>query len=928
MNTGPQNLVRKEPNRAQLRSQLLNNDLGTIDLAQERPINQAAPSQYPMAPAYNNAYQPQQPQYGQPPFQPGRASYVQQGYQAADQRRPSLQSQSAGGKRSLQSNAISGLFKMRNGRSKAKDSDEEDDTFMTDGDSSVLTFSDISSLRNNGGHKYGFGGAMDDTSPIIPTLITKGHEKMNNIEYRKHLAAQKKMTMNALSKQNKPMHQVPPQGGPRTMSLQHSYNPYNAQAPPRDNFNQGPPYARANSMMSGPPPQMRYPNARGTPPPPGAGAPRTMSLTTNRRNMANPHGGFRPQAAAFAARPTSPYIGGQPPMPYQGPRPSNMMVAPGGGYPIQDIKPATPLPNENVTPHSSSSLVSSNSLASHRPSSQTPDSQNIDDPSTVSNLLSGSAQKLPRESPLKSEVNNTGKLNIIKLSDPQQALRDKEQFLQERERLIAEKEEELRVKEREAQEQKVRSATVEKQPPLNTYNTVSEQSPRFKLSRQRSDPQVTQPNSGRIGRRSQVQSMATFESSLSNDSPVRKKDDKTGLYMLDNTTEGNAYFTASDLLNEEASRLHENLSNVTITRDETKPEKTASSSASALNKGQDESEGKTAGMGKARKFFKRLSSSGAKSTNSVTNSRKSSMSSVRRVSSSESVIADRRASPEGKKSWSVKSDNTKRRSFHSLFSNSSIGLNSTEPLKPHTGLTNIEEKRGRDDADASKEQGVYQETAGPTSPVKPLRFDNANKRSDSNSEKSEDEADRTLEANSHDEENVGNEFVFDNSVSRPYKQTYSSESELEAASELNPKSKLRTISISGSQTSILNEQGTLMNEINLLSKELAESIARESRLEQQLAGKGKDSKENEALSITDFETELRKKSTKIVELIQQLNDERLRRYIAEEQIMLQEHGAKPSSVDLIHKIQIQNQQIVAKDEEISKLKEQLQRTQT
>ncbi|CUS22871.1 LAQU0S07e02014g1_1 [Lachancea quebecensis] len=921
MNTGPQNFGRKEPNRAQLRSQLLSNDLGTIDVAQERPINQAAPPQYPMAPVYNNAYQPQQLPYGQPPFQPGRASFVQQGYQAADQRRPSLHSQSAGGKRSLQSNAISGLFKMRNGKSKSKDSDEEEDTFMTDGDSSILTFSDISSMRNNGGHKYGFGGAMDDTSPIIPTLVTKGHENMNNVEYRKHLAAQKKMAMNALSKQNKPIHQMPPQGGPRTMSLQHSYNPYGAQVPPRNNFNQGPPYARANSMMSGPPPQMRYPNARGTPPPPGAGAPRAMSLTNSRRNMANPHGSFRPQTAALGARPASPYVGGQPSMPYQGPRPNNMMVAPDGGYQTQDVKTAALLSNENVTPHSSSSLVSSNSLSSHRPSSQTPESQNADDPSTASKLLSGPVQKLPGGSPLSSEANNMGKLNIIKLSDPQQELRHKEQYLQERERLLAEKEEKLRARERKAQEQKESNAAIEKQQPLNTYSSVNEQSPQFRLSRQTSDPQVTQPNSGRIGSRSQVQSMATFESSLSNDSPVKKRDDKTGLYMLDNGTEGNAYFTASDLLNEEASRLHENLSEVTITNDET-GSKQSVNSFGASNKVQDETEGKAAGMGKARKFFKRLSSSGAKSTNSVTNSRKSSMSSIRRASSSDSVIADRRASADGKRNWSVKSDSTKRRSFHSLFSNSSIGLNSTEPLKPHTGLTNIEEKRVRD-ISASEEHKMSPEAPGPASPVKPLRFDSTLRRSDTSVEASGKETNRASEGDAHGEENAGDEFVFDNSVGQTYKPAHASESELGAASELNPKSNSRT-SMSGSQVSMLNEQNTLMNEINLLSKELAESIARESRLEQQLAGKGKDSSEYEALSISDFEVELRKKSTKIVELIQQLNDERLRRYIAEEQVMLQEHGAKPSSVDLIHKIQTQNQQILARDEEISKLKEQLQ----
>lgn len=111
-----------------------------------------------------------------------------------------------------------------------------------------------------------------------------------------------------------------------------------------------------------------------------------------------------------------------------------------------------------------------------------------------------------------------------------------------------------------------------------------------------------------------------------------------------------------------------------------------------------------------------------------------------------------------------------------------------------------------------------------------------------------------------------------------------------------------------------------MHELEMVSKELAESIARETNLEQQLLSNAGTSKQSESLSLADFEVELRKKSAKIVQLIRELNEERLKRYIAEEQVLLHESGVKPSSIDLVYKIDQLNKQLISKDDEIAQLK--------
>lgn len=61
-----------------------------------------------------------------------------------------------------------------------------------------------------------------------------------------------------------------------------------------------------------------------------------------------------------------------------------------------------------------------------------------------------------------------------------------------------------------------------------------------------------------------------------------------------------------------------------------------------------------------------------------------------------------------------------------------------------------------------------------------------------------------------------------------------------------------------------------------------------------------------------------------MQLIQQLNDERLKRFIAEEQLLLQENGTKPSSMELVGRIENLNKLIDERDSEIEMLKGRLQ----
>ncbi|SCU96954.1 LAME_0F18008g1_1 [Lachancea meyersii CBS 8951] len=992
MDAGTASFGRNQSNKAQLRSQLLSNDVGNINVAEEPPVSDSRavppmmgnPNNFPPNGPQFYASHDQHLQYGRQPPYGNQASHAggmpASGFPSQGPRASSITSQSTAGpgKRSLQSTGISNLFKFRQGRYKERENDNEEEIFMTDSENSVLTFNDISSMRNNGGHKYGFGGGMDDTSPIIPTLMTKSHQNMSNIEYRKHMAAQKKMNYNTITKQNKFAAQGGVRNDPRAMSLQHSRNPYasqqqygNQMSPyaHADSLTSGPPsmapYGRANSMMAGPPPSMP-PYARanslmaGPPqqargwgpqlnvPRPANNEPRAMSLTagTGRGPMLQQHAGLRPQPGtlpprnqgmpapvgfqgATGPRNWQPAQGGSMPqamaaghqqyMPQHGQQSSHSSSALVESQPDNSKRSETSHAKEYETPLSSSSAMSTNSLSSYRVASQTPESQQAEANEEAIKLDAGVDNEglLNRKS-----MPSSGKLNIIKLSDPQQKeLKGKELGMQSLQHQLVQPAKETENAQLNGQGW-VGGAT-ENGRDISRHNL--DRSPTFQASSTaRENSQYPTGAIDNNRRRSQIQSMATMESALSSDSPTRRNHNHKSLYMLENGTDTNAYVTASELLDEDVIQSERNISETTITKRAEPP--ASGESKVSKNAANPAPERKDNGFGKTRNFLRKLSSRSNKSDSQEKGSRQSSAGSfVNRSEGFESVSQDRDGAFESKL-WNAKSSNPKRKSFHSLFSNSSGGTNSGERVKSYASLANIEEKKVEEksttaeyqNADRRESRGSLQDTTltendinmegsfAKTSPID-----------------SSEPLDLLAAADFGRSQDEGDEFNFDNTVSGPYKPLYASQEDLDLRQVANDDHKFKTIFISSDQLSMLTEQNSLMKDIDLLSKELAESVSREARLEQEIAGRNRAAETKTSLSFADFEIELRKKSSKVVELIQQLNDERLRRYIAEEQVMLQENGAKPSTVDLIHKIHSLEQSLASKDQEIAQLTELL-----
>ncbi|SCU92588.1 LAFA_0F11584g1_1 [Lachancea sp. 'fantastica'] len=981
MEAGTAAFAKNQSAQAQLRNQLLSNDMGNIDFADEEiraagPRNSGPPAGFP--PNHYNRPQPQQQPYQQVPYQqpqyfapheqmqPMQNEQAQtfgnipfnnrrmpaSGYAPQDPRASSLTSQSfaPSGKKSLQSNGISNLFKLRQNRSKEVENDNEEETFITDADNSLLTFNDISSLRNNGGHKYGMGAGMDDTSPIIPTLMTKSHDKMNNVEYRKFLAAQKKMNYSAISKQNK-------QGAqgfnndPRAMSLQSSQNPYTpqqqiygGQMAPYSHANSmtsgtpqmmpygrtnsmmagGPPptaqYGRANSMMSGPPPQ-----ARGWSPQPHVqrpinngqinNGPRAMSLTAaaGRRPMPQAYPSSQPQTRAFQPR-----TQGTPGPSIKDQNMQTTTLPPGtvgNNYASQNSQRFKAVTSASVeteqddydatstqalrdyeTHASSSSALSDKSFPSYRARSQTPDSQ-AEMKKEMPNIHGGMDSEPQTQQ--KSTI-NTGKLNIIKLSTPHQR-----ELLDRGNTMHSSNMDSEIVDQANSNSMDGKNSSM--------LGRKLEESPKFNSSENRASPQHPGMTYGNR-RRSQIQSMATMESAVSTDSPTKKRN-QNNLYMLDNATDGNAYVTAPELIERDDGVNEHNLSEITITS-RANSSKSISSQGSQFNRaGNKSSERKETGFSKTRNLFRKLSSRGSKGDGLDRNSRHSSAGSLLdRVQTSDSAVSEKDGIPEGKV-WSSKSSNPKRKSFHSLFSNSSSGTNAGERVKSYASLANIEEKSPVSDADASR-RNSHESQLDTTLNADDIR------RGETSMHSSSQPLGSQFMDSSRDQND--DDFNFDNTVSEPYKPIFASQAELDIAPDAHNKHKFKTIFISSDQMSVLTEQTTLMKEIDLLSQELAESVAREARLEQEITGRISDTDAARmSLSFVDFEIELRKKSSKVVELIQQLNDERLRRYIAEEQLLLQENGAKPSTADLVHKIHSLTQALERKDQEIAALSDQL-----
>ncbi|AMD21772.1 HFL084Cp [Eremothecium sinecaudum] len=265
----------------------------------------------------------------------------------------------------------------------------------------------------------------------------------------------------------------------------------------------------------------------------------------------------------------------------------------------------------------------------------------------------------------------------------------------------------------------------------------------------------------------------------------------------------------------------------------------------------------------------------------------------------------------------------KRRSFHSLFSTPS----SFHLYQVRAGNTASSAAIGVDAADDTPQERDEDEfaTLGATDKQDSSTTENddevaADPAIDNNPASTERDKSSTGATTAYEED----EFHFDQELfSDLYLPYFAQElEELEPPAVVaadRPKHKFKTIHINPAQLSIINSNKALMNDLHLLSQELAESIVRESHLEQKFLSTQSE-EEARALSQVDIEIELRKKSSKIVELIQTLNDERLKRFIAEEQLLLAENNAKPSNLDLVYKISQMEKELQKKNNEINLLK--------
>ncbi|CAG98576.1 uncharacterized protein KLLA0_F17545g [Kluyveromyces lactis] len=905
--------------KAQLRNQLLHSDIGNIDITKEQQINKQKGNTGPMAPPVV----PLQAQQYESNYNPSSYNYMQQPRQQSLQMQPrphfdypgdSSRKSSMSSSTASFSNFFKGKYKKLNQKRHSqydeKANEDDDNTDFSDHDSSFLTFNDISSMRNNGGHAYGYGGHLDDTSPIIPTIVTSGNtNSMNNIEYRKLMMNQKKMAFNSLAKQQQQQAQfsasVP--GGPRTMSLQNYHQRpmvrpgvsgpgtmMGPAGPQQSRIPRPPNGSRFNSLMGGGASPMAgrpgYPPQQGPP-----NDPRTMSLTADRRppTQMNGNSQFRNgYQGPYAASPTGSRNMGFPgqvngPVPARGPPVTgSSQYGPNSGpramslqtqsYPQPFYQPKQNVSQDNVfnerqatsslapppqpqqlvnkaASGSSSSYASVNSVISGRVSEQS-------SPTTPSNASFDEQNQIPSlpRSPVKYQLHAT-------LSN------DNEDF---------EKDKALPSFNEEEEDQQTYSGNKDHSHSDEQYDsdslvklnilTLSEPARQvLQIEEEKTEKEYDLVDSS--------ETKSNQQDSLNDDINLRPS---TALIQ-------NIPVDLSPILNPEIS---DNSSSRNFGDNVNRTESIVSKAHAAVDSGnsntnevlQSKHDSYIACSGekglkksgssfqKAKNFLmkiKRTKSGDQRPLTTVPSSARSSRSSMAVDEGSEIQLNDTFRAKSGA------SSDKRRISYHSLFSASSAGNH-------HDQYSNKEKTFDRSTLQIRKSMIIGESTEIQEVPC------------------------------------LEKEYVKQKAEpisALPYKPSF--------ASEKDPKQPLL---ITEEYLNILKQNMMLMQELQLVSTELAESIAREGRLESELESKNpKEPESPQALSLLDFETELRKKSSKIVELIQNLNEERLKRFIAEEQNLLYQHGIKPSPNELALQINELKTQLQSKDLLIEQLQKQV-----
>ncbi|CCH59745.1 hypothetical protein TBLA_0B09280 [Henningerozyma blattae CBS 6284] len=996
----------------QRRNQLLNNDIGDIDVTQEPMINefndnntngrspqsyrqqmpqqqqQFMQQQYMQQLQYMNQQQMNQPQRQQ-----------QMNYNSRKASPPKLEPQE-NRSNSLTSNSFSNFLKGKNnlhlnfgkknhsgssgsnqfsflssvtgsggGGAGGDDGGKDDDEVIMD-DNDIYTFGDIPGMR----HRKDILGTSTDSTPIIPTILTKKDPNdtshMSNTEYRKFLTNQRKMNYNNFSKQlqnnnknNNSNNNMPP----RAMSLQtNPQGQINGMNPFQQNMmmqqQQRGMYASntvPNSSMTSPThPTFNDPNMNMN-----GNDIRTMSLQNGNRPIFNNNGAMnsrnsfqnnmnmnnpRTTSIQNVPRPNmnnmpnnqTPNGNGPRTMSLQNsqrPKPMQMMVQSGSTNNIptishlqqeRDANNYTPDSSQsnnlrngmnnnnnnsllsrsdldhlnniqpNSAPSSTSSLgIKSNSTHMHNNSDTT---NNIEDIShshenSILHNINNDDSKSNNSSSLNTDnsmlSNEKGKLNVLKLSEPQQQeeIKEKELLLAKREKEILEKEKLMQQKELEVQKDiiKQQRELLEKQMEINNQN-MKNMELNQQASRDLSPREPTRP--------SIRSSMVSYVSDTSDSSQPKK----SGMYMLENSTDLNAFSTA-----QEFQPTTQNGTGRKQSQDVSHPPDISSLASQST-------------FGTVRNQEEDLTN-----TRTISAQRNSISSTNSRTPSTDSIVklSDR--------SFSQSKEDFK--STSSPLGNKPVSTKFADNLR----IAKVPSRK-REDENADDDDGAFQyklsnlkDESNAQSPKKDIQkrlsaCEKAQGRRRSelllaentiHEEKEEAIKAQNIEIGVNHSED---DFSFDNTLQKTYIPSFANDG------NISPISSFKTITISAEQFHILEENKTLMNEIKLLSTELAESVRRETYMEEKFemlsSTKGfKITDVKSEFSIVDFENELKKKSSKIVELIQQLNTERMKRFVAEEQVLLQENGCKPASITLVNEINRLKREIQAKDEAIRQL---------
>lgn len=881
--------------RAYMRNQLLQSDIGNIDITKEKPINQKIMngSEWGHPPTMMEPVMG--PQGGVPSnFYGGPARtpvpYRYQGQAPGRDERLKMAEAGSSRKSSMNSsqNTFSNFFKgkyRKMGRGERYEGDalnEEDDNFDLSGHgSSILTFNDISSMRNNGGHAYGYGGHMDDTSPIIPTLVTQEHNSMNNTEYRKHVMAQRKMAFNNIAKQQQQQSDGP--AGPRTMSLQNYHQRPVMRPGPMGPSKMGPPNSsRMNSLMNGPNPMM---GRQGYPPmvPGPTNDPRAMSLGGKRPVMpfgvyTAPNGPVRSPVGPEQLAPDGPRTmslqNQRAPQDFSGAwnRQKDSEVR---GY--HQFRPAAPSSTQSLQHNGATTPGSSASYNSMHSENLGPSRQESHTPPTAEE--SNNAPELPR-SPTKTHLSAlaTGELednqtidsgnDVSNATEEGYSHDDSTDYMVKLNVLTlsgsAKQDMELRNKERDQTEQKDYHHSTTQNIQTESYDSEIPKNSSHDLGLK------TELNETGYGSDINLNPSKALTSTVEDDSSI----------ISTNYIDTNRISVQTNGHNTAYKKPYQSSNGSVVNKSESVPKRLPRNSSPSKNERHEsvtlakaEPEMKRSGstfFGAKKLLMKLKSSKGTDRSSSVS----SAQSSRRSFSSTFEPENDTFRG----KTPTVTTNNERRKSYNSLYSNTSSGIPGTFDFH-NNSLNGIKEEL-YDTSDNHSLQIRKSMIIGESTQIQ----DSTNGTI----------AEQTLKTTA-------------------YVPSF--------ASSNDPKQPLL---VSSEQIDLLTKNHALMQELQLLSIELAESIARETRLEKNLQEKlPEDFESTQALSLVDFETELRKKSSTIVKLIQELNEERLKRFIAEEQNLLHEHGNKPSQAELVRKIDGLKQELATKDILIEQLRTQI-----